>query len=134
VLVATDLAARGIDVSAITHIINYDIPQDTESYVHRIGRTGRMGARGRAFTLVTPEEGKELTQVEKLINKEIRQYTVEGFSPSVKDTRKRTEPPKEEEPTVSTRFREPVRTDSDESTGVRRRTLGGKFRPARRRR
>jgi len=136
VLVATDLAARGIDVSAISHIINYDIPQDCEGYVHRIGRTARMGAHGRAFTLVTPEEGKELTEVEKLINKEIHPYVPDGFQPSTASARRRTEAPPESEPAVSSRYAQPVHDPSD-ATAVAPpppRTLGGRFRPARRRR
>ncbi len=64
-LVATDVAARGLDVENITHVINYDIPQDPESYVHRIGRTGRAGKRGLAITLVTPREFKLLKQIER---------------------------------------------------------------------
>ncbi len=64
-LVATDVAARGIDVDNVTHVINYDIPQDPESYVHRIGRTGRAGKRGLAITLVTPREFKLLKQIER---------------------------------------------------------------------
>src|SRR5450432_2927459 len=68
VLIATDLASRGIDVADISHIINLDIPDDPEAYVHRIGRTARMGAGGKAFTFVTPEQGEELTRIENLIN------------------------------------------------------------------
>jgi ATP-dependent RNA helicase DeaD len=64
-LVATDVAARGIDVGNVTHVINYDIPQDPESYVHRIGRTGRAGRRGIAMTLVTPREMRLLRSIEK---------------------------------------------------------------------
>lgn len=64
-LVATDVAARGIDVENVTHVINYDIPQDPESYVHRVGRTGRAGKRGLAITLVTPREFKLLKQIER---------------------------------------------------------------------
>jgi len=64
-LVATDVAARGIDVGNITHVINYDIPQDPESYVHRIGRTGRAGKHGLAITMVTPREFKLLKQIER---------------------------------------------------------------------
>ena len=79
VLVATDLASRGIDVADISHIINYDIPEDPEAYVHRIGRTARMGAKGKAFTFVTSEQGDELTKVESLINMVVPQATVEGF-------------------------------------------------------
>ena len=71
-LIATDVASRGIDVHNITHIINYDIPYKIEDYVHRIGRTGRMDKSGRAFTFVTREEGSYLTEIELLINKEIK--------------------------------------------------------------
>ncbi len=81
VLVATDLASRGIDVTNITHIINYDIPEDPEAYVHRVGRTARMGAAGKAFTLVTKEQGGELTKVESLINMVVPQFTVDGWEP-----------------------------------------------------
>jgi ATP-dependent RNA helicase DeaD len=79
VLVATDLASRGIDVADISHIINFDIPEDPEVYVHRVGRTARMGAKGKAFTLVTRQQGEELTRVEELINMIVPQATVEGF-------------------------------------------------------
>src|SRR4029078_10597150 len=78
-LVATDLAARGIDVNGITHIINYDIPPDPHVYVHRIGRTARMGSFGKAISLVTREEGKQLTEVEMLIKKQIESDQIEGF-------------------------------------------------------
>ena len=67
VLVATDIAARGIDVPGVTHIINYDLPDEPETYVHRIGRTGRNGADGIAITLCAPDEVKKLRAVEKLI-------------------------------------------------------------------
>jgi ATP-dependent RNA helicase DeaD len=81
VLIATDLASRGIDVADISHIINYDIPEDPEAYVHRIGRTARMNKTGKAFTLVTREQGDELTKVENLINMVIPKAEVEGFEP-----------------------------------------------------
>ena len=64
-LIATDVAARGIDVGSVSHVINYDIPQDVESYVHRIGRTGRAGRKGIALTLVTPREMKQLRLIER---------------------------------------------------------------------
>jgi len=80
VLIATDLASRGIDVADISHIINYDIPEDPEVYVHRVGRTARMGAAGKAFTFVGKDQGNELTRVEALINMVIPQATVEGFT------------------------------------------------------
>lgn len=82
VLVATDLASRGIDVADISHIINFDIPDDPEVYVHRVGRTARMGQAGRAFTFVMPDQGELLTKVEMLINMLIPLTTVEGFTPS----------------------------------------------------
>src|SRR5205814_6089477 len=81
VLVATDLASRGIDVADISHIINYDIPEDPEAYVHRVGRTARMGAAGKAFTFVQRDQGDELTKVEALINMVVPQATIEGFEP-----------------------------------------------------
>lgn len=78
-LVATDVMARGIDVTGISHIINYDLPEDCESYVHRIGRTGRMGADGMAIAFATPEEGKKLTAIEMLINQLITEDRIDGF-------------------------------------------------------
>jgi len=78
-LIATDVMSRGIDVSGISHIINYDLPNDLESYVHRIGRTGRMGADGTAISFVTPEQGENLTGIEALINRLIAEDRVEGF-------------------------------------------------------
>lgn len=79
VLVATDLASRGIDVAGISHIINYDIPDDPEVYIHRIGRTARMGAEGKAFTFVMPDQGDQLTKIETLINLEIQPRRYDGF-------------------------------------------------------
>jgi ATP-dependent RNA helicase DeaD len=80
ILVATDVVGRGIDVSSISHIINYDIPQSSDDYVHRVGRTGRMGREGVAFTFVTTEEGGELTRIEILINRLLKRDEIEGFS------------------------------------------------------
>jgi ATP-dependent RNA helicase DeaD len=79
-LVATDVVGRGIDVSGISHIINYDIPQFCDDYVHRVGRTGRMGREGVAFTFVTPEEGNELTRIEMRINRLLKREEIAGFS------------------------------------------------------
>lgn len=81
VLIATDLASRGIDVADISHIINYDIPEDPEVYVHRIGRTARMGKGGKAFTFVGRDQGDELTKVENLINMVIPVAKLEGWEP-----------------------------------------------------
>jgi len=133
VLVATDLAARGIDVSLITHIVNYDIPPDPDVYVHRIGRTARMGARGVAITFVSSEEGKELTNVEKLINREVPPRTVDGFKPT-----QREEKPQESEAAQAarSRFSAPVYAGQGEEPAAKSppKTLGGRFKPARRRR
>jgi ATP-dependent RNA helicase RhlE len=71
ILVATDIAARGIDVQGIELVVNYDLPDDPGSYVHRIGRTGRAGMKGHAISLATPDQGKDLRDIEKLINMSI---------------------------------------------------------------
>ena len=87
-LVATDVVGRGIDVTDISHIINFDLPMDPENYVHRIGRTGRMGKDGVAISFVTPEEGKELTRIEDFINKlipEDRFDEFQAYEPRVKN-------------------------------------------------
>ncbi len=78
-LVATDVVGRGIDVSGISHIINYDIPAFCDDYVHRVGRTGRMGREGVAFTFVTVEEGSELTRIEMRIDKLLKRAELKGF-------------------------------------------------------
>jgi ATP-dependent RNA helicase DeaD len=79
ILVATDVVGRGIDVVGISHIINYDLPDDIENYVHRIGRTGRIGRDGRAISFVTPEQGRLLTDIEVQINKLIDEERMENF-------------------------------------------------------
>ncbi len=79
ILVATDVVGRGIDVSSISHIINYDIPQFCDDYVHRVGRTGRMGREGVAYTFVSPEEGNELTRIEMRINRLLKRDEIAGF-------------------------------------------------------
>lgn len=75
-LIATDVAARGIDIDNISHVVNYDLPQDIEAYVHRIGRTGRAGKGGTALTLVTAREYMELKQIEKATNSVIRRKEI----------------------------------------------------------
>jgi len=79
VMVATDIAARGIDVAGVSHVINYDVPQHPEDYVHRIGRTGRAQSTGDAFTLVTPEEMKKLSGIERFIGQKIERLQIDGF-------------------------------------------------------
>ncbi|MGD9663000.1 MAG: DEAD/DEAH box helicase, partial [Porticoccaceae bacterium] len=79
ILVATDIAARGIDISQLPHVINFDLPQVPEDYVHRIGRTGRAGAEGEAFSLVCDEEVDMLRAIERLIGKAIPRTEIPGF-------------------------------------------------------
>jgi ATP-dependent RNA helicase RhlE len=79
VLVATDIAARGIDVDAVSHVINYEVPDAPEDYVHRIGRTGRAGNRGRAITLVAPGEELSMRAVERLTGQVLERVVVPGF-------------------------------------------------------
>ncbi|WP_320046821.1 DEAD/DEAH box helicase [uncultured Ilyobacter sp.] len=76
VMVATDLASRGLDVMEVSHIVNYDIPEDASVYVHRVGRTARMGQSGYALTFVTRDQGNELTAIEMLINRELTRIPV----------------------------------------------------------
>ena len=83
VLVATDIAARGLDIPNLTVVINYDIPHVIGDYIHRIGRTGRAGAKGLAITLVSPKEVVALKDVEKLIKKSIRQEKLDGYAPNL---------------------------------------------------
>ncbi|WP_148716281.1 DEAD/DEAH box helicase [Chitinolyticbacter meiyuanensis] len=83
VLVATDIAARGIDIDELPHVVNYELPNVSEDYVHRIGRTGRAGAEGEAISLVCVDEFKLLTDIERLIKRELPRVTVEGFEPDL---------------------------------------------------
>jgi ATP-dependent RNA helicase RhlE len=79
ILVATDIAARGIDVASISHVINYDIPSTVEAYIHRIGRTGRAAKEGEAFTLITPDNMSEVRAIEKVLGRKIEQRQLENF-------------------------------------------------------
>ena len=78
---ASDLAARGLDVEHITHVINYDLPEDPEVYVHRIGRTARAGRRGTAWSFVSPDQGQMLSDIEKLVGVLIEQKDYPDFKP-----------------------------------------------------
>ena len=112
-LVATDVVGRGIDVTSISHIINYDIPQSRDDYVHRVGRTGRMGREGVAYTFVTTEEGGELTRIEMLINRLLKRDEIPGFAAvaslaaakSTTDEFDADSPPDEATPTARRRHR-----------------------------
>ncbi len=89
VLIATDVVGRGIDVTGISHIINFDIPQFCDDYVHRVGRTGRMGREGVAYTFVEPDQGFELTRIEQRINQLLKRDEIRGVEAG---------PPRVEEP------------------------------------
>jgi len=79
ILVATDVAARGIDVSGVTHVINYRVPENAEDYVHRIGRTGRAEKEGDAFTILTADELENAASIENFISRKIEKKKLEGF-------------------------------------------------------
>jgi ATP-dependent RNA helicase DeaD len=104
ILVATDVVGRGIDVTGVSHIINYDLPQFCDDYVHRVGRTGRMGREGVAYSFVTPEEGSELTRIEIRINRLLKRDEMPGFeaiakvAPDVQTTNGAAEEEKPKEP------------------------------------
>ncbi|GAV21270.1 ATP-dependent RNA helicase RhlE [Mariprofundus micogutta] len=93
VLVATDIAARGLDIDQLPHVVNYELPNVAEDYVHRIGRTGRAGNTGESLSLVSADEKKLLVGIEKLIKKAIPKVVVEGFEPNPNDP---TEIPKQQ--------------------------------------
>ncbi len=79
ILVATDIAARGIDVSDISHVINFDMPDTVDAYIHRIGRTGRAHATGKAFTFCTPEDEGMIRDIEKVLGARIARERLDGF-------------------------------------------------------
>ncbi len=89
VLVATDVAARGIDIDNLTHVINFALPQDPESYVHRIGRTGRAGKKGIAITLITPSEYRKLVSIQKMSNMTITKQKVPNVADVVESKKQR---------------------------------------------
>ncbi|HEV2884295.1 MAG TPA: DEAD/DEAH box helicase [Pyrinomonadaceae bacterium] len=86
VLVATDIAARGLDVDLVSHVINYDVPAAPEDYVHRIGRTGRAGNAGRAITIVTPVDELSMNAIERLTGQPVKRVVVPGFGGTKTDT------------------------------------------------
>jgi ATP-dependent RNA helicase RhlE len=81
VLVATDVASRGLDIEGLPQVINFDVPHSPEDYVHRIGRTGRAGMAGEAISLVAPDDQEKLAAIEKLIKRKIERVLVPGFAP-----------------------------------------------------
>jgi len=101
-LAATDVVGRGIDVTSISHIINYDVPEFCDDYIHRVGRTGRMGREGVAYTFVTPEEGIQLTRIEMRINRLLTRDEMPDF---VAFTKPQPETPPQRKPVFGRRVR-----------------------------
>ncbi|SFV58548.1 ATP-dependent RNA helicase RhlE [hydrothermal vent metagenome] len=100
VLVATDIAARGIDINDLPHVINFDLPNVPEDYVHRIGRTGRASATGEAISLVSADEAKQLFDIERLTQTKLKRILIDDFEPkhSVPESSKKLLPPKIKKP------------------------------------
>ena len=91
-LVCSDVAARGLDIDAVSHVFNFDVPFNAEDYVHRIGRTGRAGLSGTAYTLITSEDAKQVAAIEHLIKKTIDRETVEGLGEPREEEKPRRQP------------------------------------------
>ncbi|HAP40970.1 MAG TPA: RNA helicase [Nitrospira sp.] len=133
VLVATDIAARGIDINELPHVVNFELPQVPEDYVHRIGRTGRAGAEGDAVSLVCVDEIKLLAAIEKLIKHELRSQVIAGFEP---DPRIKAEPIKNGrsgEPRGATPSRHPPKNPANRKPGAKK-PAGAGFSPSPRQR
>src|SRR5205085_10700258 len=79
VLVATDIAARGIDIAELPHVVNCDVPHQSDDYIHRVGRTARASSTGHAITFASPEDGKELAAIERAVGKRIPRRQLAGF-------------------------------------------------------
>jgi superfamily II DNA/RNA helicase len=116
ILTASDVAARGLDIKGVSHVFNYDVPWHPDDYVHRIGRTGRAGATGKAFTLATSEDAEAVANIEKLTGQKIERVAVrKPDAPKVDETetaerparRKRSERPRREERVEPPRQAEP---------------------------
>jgi ATP-dependent RNA helicase RhlE len=120
VLVATDIAARGIDVDGISHVVNYDFPMHAEDYVHRIGRTGRAQAIGDAISFITPEDHAALRSLEKFIGRGLVRKRAEGFDYNASAPPKQPEPPRYRDPRRKPEHRKPKRGDQGQ-----RQTPGG---------
>jgi ATP-dependent RNA helicase DeaD len=98
-LVATDVAARGLDITGVSHVVNYDVPNSPDIYVHRIGRTGRAGETGRAITLITPKQREDLEAIERHANTEIPEWTApNGAAPARRPRKPEAEQPEAEQP------------------------------------
>lgn len=135
VLVATDIAARGLDIDQLPHVVNFDLPNVAEDYVHRIGRTGRAGRAGEAVSLVSADERPLLKGIERLIKTQIPQQTLDGFEPSPIDAEKPQENPRPAKATTNGQRRsnhpaaarkQPSRRSQPSSAGTRPKTAATK--------
>lgn len=119
VLVATDIAARGIDIDQLPHVINFDLPSVPEDYIHRIGRTGRAGRSGEAISLVSADEAKQLFDIERLIQKHLERELVEDFWPN-------HDVPNSPEllPLKSKRLKKPNKSQTQEKSSFKKRAPG----------
>ncbi|PAJ74733.1 ATP-dependent RNA helicase [Pseudoalteromonas sp. NBT06-2] len=117
ILVATDIVARGLDIDQLPQVVNYDLPNVSEDYVHRIGRTGRAGASGEAISLVTADDIQELSDIERLTQKLLCRKIVEGFEPINKlpETRLDTRPVKAKKPKKSKQFKQSDNQDEQKN-------------------
>jgi ATP-dependent RNA helicase RhlE len=103
ILVATDIASRGIDVLSISHVINYDMPESTDDYIHRIGRTGRVDKNGDALTFVTKADTDKIRSLEQLLDSPLERLTLQGFDYTKPSPDKETRPPQQRRPRVARR-------------------------------
>ena len=131
VLVATDIAARGIDIESLPHVVNYDLPHVSEDYVHRIGRTGRAGESGQAVSLVSGEDRTLLRDIERLTGKPIEQKVIPGFEPGSGYRDAKPEPQQRRGNRPSSQPRRPEKSrSSNRSQGNGRANGGGRPQPA----
>ena len=87
ILIASDVAARGIDISGLSHVFNYNVPNNPEDYVHRIGRTGRAGNKGKAYTIYDEDDEKNILLIEKFIKEKVNKITIDKFLLSTENTK-----------------------------------------------
>ena len=128
ILVASDVAARGLDIAALPHVINYDVPTHAEDYVHRIGRTARAGLKGNAFTLATPADGPFLAAIVKLIGKEIPEIALARVDAAALD------PAKRRRRGQSRRSEAPRKSEAPRQAGAKQAKRSGAPEPAKRKR
>ncbi len=114
VLVATDIAARGLDIPLLPHVINFELPNIPEDYVHRIGRTGRAGAKGEALSLVCIEEMEYVRQIENVLGHKLKTNVLEGFEPTntTEPGKKKTNPPKKKNHTPRNHSKKPTNNNN----------------------